>query len=111
MLLLNALNYGLAGRLAARVLPPLPVGLFLLAQVLYLATAPFATYLRAHKREPLMAVSVVFALAVGGSTLFFGRFYSVTEVAWGYLALNLIMLPVVLIIWSRRRAEWHGRSS
>jgi hypothetical protein len=107
VLLLNTIHVGIAQRLASRMLPPLPTGLLLLAQVIFMTASPFSTYLRAHKKEPLMVLSLVYAALVGCSTFFFGKNYSVTEVTWGYLILNAIMAPVVVLIWSRCRAKWH----
>ncbi len=94
--------------LAARLLPPVTVGLFLLAQVVSTASIPFSVYLRAHKKEPLMFLSVLIAIITALSTLILGKYFSALGMASGYLLINLLITPLVLIVWWRCRAEWHA---
>lgn len=107
VVVLNALDYSVAHRFASRILPPLPTGLFLLGQLIMLTTTPFSTYLRAHRKEPLMVVSAIYAASVGFSTFYLGKYYSVMGMASGYLILNIIFMPIVFLIWYRCRKEWH----
>lgn len=108
VLMLNALDHGLAMHLAARLLAPLPTGLLLAAHCIMLATTPASAYLRAHKKEPLMVFSIIYAALVGCSTFFLGRHFSVMGMAAGYLIVNALAMPVVFLIWSRCRKEWHA---
>jgi glycosyltransferase involved in cell wall biosynthesis len=95
--------------LATRLLPPLPAGLFLLATVLMQVSTPQSVYLRAHKREPFLGLSVASGLLIGLSTVLLGRQYGATGMGAGYLAVvALVVLPFGTIIWRRRRAEWHA---
>ena len=94
--------------LAARLLSPVTVGLFLLAQVILTASSAFAAYLRAHKKEPLMFLSVLGAILTALSTLILGKYFSALGMASGYLLINLLIAPLVLIVWWRCRAEWHA---
>jgi hypothetical protein len=94
--------------LARRLLPPLPTALFLLAQAATLATAPFSTYLRAHKREPYLALSIISGVLIGLSTLLLGRKYGATGIATGYLIISSVFsLPYALFIWNKCRLQWH----
>jgi len=95
-------------KFSLRLLPPLPTGLFLAAQLFYIASSPFSTYLRAHKKEPLMLFSLIYAGLVGLSTFFMGRYYSVTGIAAGYLAVNMVLMPFVFFIWKSCRKKWHA---
>lgn len=108
IVVLNKLPSQPAERFAARLLPPLPTGLFLAGQFLSLATTPFSTYLRAHKKEPLMLLSIVYAILVGSSNLILGRNYSATGMAVGYLLINASLVPAVVMIWQSCRNKWHG---
>ncbi len=101
--LLNRLNHPFASRL----LPLLPTTLFLVAQVLVILSLPFSVYLRAHKREPLLFLSVSSGVLVALSTLVLGKYCSVTAMAIGYLSINSILIPIVIIVWYRCRIEWH----
>lgn len=101
--LLNEADYSLA----VRLLPPLPTGIFLLAQVIIALQSPVACYLRAHKREPLLSISVIGGILIGLSTFVLGRYYSATGMAIGYLVTFVLTTPFVLFIWYRCRVEWH----
>jgi len=103
--LLYAFDYPLSTRL----LPPLPMGMFLLATVLMQISYPQSTYLRAHKREPFVGLSVVSGALIGLSTWLLGSRYAAIGVATGYLAVvALFSIPVGTIIWYRCRARWHS---
>lgn len=105
--LINHISYPAIHKFSSRLLPPLPTGLFLAAQLFYIASSPFSTYLRAHKKEPLMVFSLIYAALVGSSTFFMGRYYSVTGMAAGYLAVNMLLMPFVFFIWKSCRKKWH----
>lgn len=94
--------------LASRILPPLPAGLFLLATVVVTMGVPMSIYLRAHKKEPLLILSIVAALLTGLSTLILGKHFAATGMACGYLFLNIIFTPLVILIWYRCRKKWHS---
>lgn len=102
--ILNMLNHPFANRL----LSPLPVGLFLLSQIMVAISYPLAVYLRAHKKEPLLFLTVMSAVMVSASNLILGKYYSATGMAVGYLITNMIVVPLVLVVWYRCRAAWHS---
>ncbi|MCX5805038.1 MAG: hypothetical protein NT010_03060 [Proteobacteria bacterium] len=106
--ILNNINYPLASRFALRLLPPLPTGLLLITQVLMISSIPFSSYMRAHKQEPIMALSVLAAIMVGLSTVILGKYYSATGMAFGYLIVHIVIIPFIFLIWYRRRIEWHS---
>lgn len=92
--------------LATRLLPPLPTALFLLAQILVSLSLPFSVYMRAHKTEPIVHLSVLAAILNGISAFTLGKYYAANGMALGYLLINVILIPFVLLIWRRLRAEW-----
>jgi hypothetical protein len=100
--------YTLHHPLATRLLPPLPTGLFLLATVLLQISYTQSTYLRAHKQEPMLGLSVLTGLLIGLSTVVLGKYYGAMGMAVGYLAVvTLVALPLGTVIWYHCRAEWH----
>jgi O-antigen/teichoic acid export membrane protein len=105
--LLNAIDHPVAVHLASRLLPPLPTGFFLLGEVLMVLSAPFSTYLRAHKKEPAMVVSVTAAIAIALATLILGKYFSAMGVSIGYFLVHVVAVPFVFLIWSRCRVKWH----
>lgn len=102
--------YGLAALqhpFAQRLLSPSAAAYLLAATILQVATVPMSIYLRAHKREPLLVVSVASGLLTGTVVVVMGRFYSVEGVTIGYLAVTALATPFVSLIWQRCRNEWH----
>ncbi|MCX5712625.1 MAG: TIGR04372 family glycosyltransferase [Candidatus Omnitrophica bacterium] len=83
---------------AARLLPVLPMTLFLIAQIVMMLSAPFSIYLRAHKKEPILFVSIFYALFSALITFILGKYYSVTAIGFGCLALNAIVVPIIILI-------------
>lgn len=95
-------------RFADRLLGPLPLGLLLTSVVLMQFTQCETAYLRAHKREPLMVLSVVTGILSGGAVWFLGRRFGPTGAAAGYLAvIAFVNLPWETAIWFKCRAAWH----
>jgi O-antigen/teichoic acid export membrane protein len=106
--LLNVIDNPTAANFASRLLPPIPTGFFLLGQLLLVMSAPFSIYLRAHKKEPIMVVSVTAAIFIALATLILGKYFSATGVSIGYFLVHVIAVPFVFLIWFRCRAKWHS---
>ena len=67
-----------------------------------------ATYLRCHKKEPLLLYSVVLGILSAISTFFLGNKYGVTGMTIGYTAITLaISLPWAIIVFRNKRTLWH----
>jgi O-antigen/teichoic acid export membrane protein len=97
--------------LGQRFLPASQAALLLLTTTLVVMIYAMATYLRAHKREPFMYISVATAIVQGGATWYLGKHYSSRGVIIGYLATTVaISLPAAYLIWRRCRSLWHGPS-
>lgn len=95
-------------KLASRLLPPLPTALLLCGTVLYTASGAIPAYLRAHKREPLVPISVLLGLLVGSGTWYLGKNYGAVGVAAGNLGSYVIVVPLMVMVWQRCRTEWHA---
>jgi O-antigen/teichoic acid export membrane protein len=93
-------------RLALRLLAPLPTALFLSAIVCYHLPNCQAFYVRAHKREPLLILSVVSSLLIGGAVWYFGRLWGPLGMAGSYLLIvACVVLPWQTCIWSQYRKQ------
>ena len=97
--------------LAVRLLPPSTTGYLLLGTLIVCASLPMSVYLRAHKKEPLMVLSVISGMLTAVAVVTLGKDYSADGVALGYLAVMATATPFVALIWHRRRAEWHEAAS
>ena len=92
---------------AARVLPPGPLALLLVTTGLHQIIFCQATYLRAHKEEPLLPLSMVSAATVAGLTYLFGRFYGAPGMTLAYFLYTLLVwLGVATLIFNRCRRRW-----
>jgi hypothetical protein len=103
------LLYAYKQRFASRLLPPLPTALFLLGNIAMYSSSPFAAYLRAHKKEPFLSLSIVSGILIGLSTCLLGSRYAAVGAAMGYFAVSAFYtLPHGLLIWRRCRTAWHA---
>ena len=101
--------YALNHPLSARLLPPLPTGLFLLGQIAMHSTGPLAAYLRAHKREPFLGVSIASGVLIGLLTWLLGSRFAATGAAVAYMIVSaFVTLPYGIVVWCRCRAAWHS---
>lgn len=92
-----------------RFLPANHAGMLLAAVCVQIVINSFAVYLRAHKKEPLMWISILVALVQGMVTLYLGMRYSSLGVTSGYLFVSwFITLPAVYIVWMKSKVRWHN---
>lgn len=94
-----------------RFIPASHAALLLGAVCVQTVNSAFAIYLRAHKKEPLMTITVLVSIFQGVLTWFLGMRYSTLGVTLGYFLVSLIFIfPSFFLIWKRCRAEWHARA-
>jgi hypothetical protein len=90
----------------------LPVQATLLLAAGFLAYQPALCvniYVRAHKRDPFLAASVISSVTLTTLQLWFGSRQGPFGVALGYmLGIGLVQTPLWLAIWYRTRQRWHG---
>lgn len=94
-------------RWSTRLIDPLPMGLLILATLMSAVVGCEALYLRAHKREPYVFLSVGAALFIALSTYFLGRPFGVLGMSAGYLAVNTVVMLLGTRIFMLKRHEWH----
>ena len=98
-------------RFAARLLDPPPFLCLLLAVLLMHVVICEAIYLRAHKREPYLGLSILTAVLVASSTVLCARLWGAGAVAASYLAFGgALNLALATFIFVRKRREWHDKS-
>jgi hypothetical protein len=94
-------------KLAARVLTPWAFGILLLTAIVNQLTFSQAIYLRAHKAEPFLPVSICAALVEGCSTYLLGRYLGANAVAIGFFLITCCLVPWTTYIFQERRTMWH----
>ena len=90
-----------------RFLPIIPLCLMAWSVFSMLPVNCWATYLRCHKKEPLMLNSVVMGSLCCASTLIIGGFYGLYGMCLGYAFLRAVSLVWVYSVYRNKRSEWH----
>lgn len=93
--------------LAERFLSYLPLLLMMIPVLLNQYTNSWATYLRCHKQEPFLVISVCGALADGLSTLLLGKWFGLYGITIGYCVLTSLFFPWGYWIYKTKKLEWH----
>lgn len=95
--------------LAERILAPQWVAVLLVAVVLMQGTQCASAYLRAHRREPLMPISIASSLAIGALVWLLGARYGAPGAVVAYLVVTgVVVVPSVALIWRHSRRVWHA---
>jgi len=113
--LLCAINYLIHAEsmeFAYRFLDPLPFLLLMSATVFAYVTYAQAAYLRAHKEEPFMMISLISAALIGGLTVVLAKEYGAT----GLMAVYATVYAIVGVGWgsmifTSKRREWQRSPS
>lgn len=93
--------------LGNRFLPYLPMIFMMVALIINQAVGAWALYLRCHKKEPFLWVSIAGAVLCSCSTYFLGRYYGVMGMTAGYFAITFILSFYSYHIYSTCKAKWH----
>lgn len=94
--------------IANRFLPFKFLLLLSLATFVNQFVSSLATYLRCHKQEPFLLLSIVMGILTTGSTFIFGHIYGVAGIVVGYTFLTVVVsLAWAYYIFTRKKEEWH----
>jgi len=95
--------------LAQRLLPPLPLALLLLSMNINQLVASMAVYLRAHKQEKFLVLSVIGAICVSLSAFFLGRKYGALGMTAGQFCIAIVVgLGLGGYTFLKYRRQWHA---
>lgn len=92
-----------------RFLPVLPLCLMAWSSWTMILINPWATYLRCHKREPLLLNSIVMGILCCFSTVFLGKVYGLYGIVTGFALLRIVSLIWIYSVFKRKRFEWHEK--
>lgn len=107
--LLNITQFAINGNiLSERFLPFLPMLLIALPMYLQQFVFSWATYLRCHKEEPYLIISIVTGVCCMISTLLFGRLYGLYGITIGYCAIQIGSIPWAYHIFKQKKNQWHN---
>ena len=91
-----------------RFLPFVPMLFMVIPILLNHTIAAWATYMRCHKREPMLIQSIVIGILCLISTIILGKYYGVTGMTLGYMSLTFISFIWTYFIFIKKKKEWHG---
>lgn len=94
--------------IASRFLGILPFTLLEIAVFANQHGNGWATYLRCHKREPLLINTIVGAITCGLSTVVLGKLYGVIGMVGGYCVLRIILTFWNYTVYKHKKLEWHS---
>lgn len=69
----------------------------------------WATYLRCHKKEPLLTYSVTNAILCTFSILYIGRFFGLYGLTTSYCIIEIGMFPWVYWLYHSYKKKWHNK--
>ncbi len=96
--------------IAERLLPPFPAAFFLGGTVILCAGLPMSTYLRAHKKEPLLLISILCGIFTSLAIFLSAIYYSINVIAIMYFISILIFTPFIFFAWLSFRKKHHSRN-
>jgi O-antigen/teichoic acid export membrane protein len=99
--------YTLQIPLSQRVLDPLAFVLLTAVAIINVVVFAEAVYLRAHKQEPFLWISIAIAILSALSAYFLGRVYGAMGMAAGSFVIAVISLGVATWIFFVKRHDWH----
>lgn len=91
-----------------RFLPIIPLCLMAWSSWTMVPVSPWATYLRCHKKEPLLLNSVVMGILCCLSTIVFGKIYGLYGITIGFASLRIISLSWIYYTYKTKKREWHN---
>lgn len=94
-----------------RFIPYDQAGILFVTVCFQVINSGIALYLRAHKQEPLVVMTVIASLLQGAATWYLGKNYSSYGVTLGFFVVTVFYIfPYVLLIWVRFRKLFHSPS-
>lgn len=93
--------------LGERFLPIIPLCLMAWATFTMFPINCWATYLRCHKKEPLLISSVTIGVLCCISTITLGNTYGLYGMTIGFALMRFVSLTWIYSIYKKKKNEWH----
>jgi hypothetical protein len=71
----------------------------------------WASYLRCHKKEPYLYLSIVTGVLCLLSTVLLGKYFGVLGITFGYSSITLFTFIWGYLIFLNKKREWHFDST
>jgi O-antigen/teichoic acid export membrane protein len=106
--ILAAIVHARYPRISGRILDPLPFATLLLSMLMSHTVFCEAQYLRAHKQEPFLRLSLAAAALSALAAVTLAKPFGAGGIAAGYLVCSAISLIAGTNIFLQKRRAWHG---
>ena len=93
---------------ADRFLSFLPMLFMMIPILLNHIVGSWATYMRCHKKEPMLVQSVVIGILCTISTLTLGNYFGVVGITSGYLILTIVGFIWTYFTFINKKKIWHN---
>lgn len=108
IVLLNVTQFKIGDTiLADRFLGYLPLAILMIPVFIQQYMTSWATYLRCHKQEPFLLISICCGITCCLSTLVLGKFLGLYGIILGYCCIQVLSVPWGYKIFRRKKSEWH----
>lgn len=91
-----------------RFLPFLPLLFMMIPIMLNHIIGSMATYLRCHKKEPMLVQSIIIGILCPLSTIILGKYFGVIGITMGYMLLTIVSLGWTYVTFTNKKIEWHN---
>ena len=95
-------------KVIGRFLPVIPMSILYICYFIQLFVNALALYLRGHKQEPYMVLSIVSAAWIACTTFIIGRFLPADFFFCGFLSMQILGSPIAYWIFRRCKNIWHN---
>jgi hypothetical protein len=93
---------------ADRFLSFAPMIYMIIPTILNHIVGSWATYLRCHKKEPMLIQSLIIGVLCSLSTVLLGNLYGVIGITMGYMVITIISFIWTYFTFSAKKREWHN---
>ena len=94
-------------KIGERLLPVKYIAYLFIALIMQVIINNLAVYLRAHKKEPYLLLSIGAGVLQGTCVIVIGRFFSYEGITLGFAAIQTFLLLPAILIWLYCRTKWH----
>ncbi len=91
-----------------RFLEYLPMVFMIVPILLNHMSSSWATYMRCHKKEPLLVQSLVIGILCSISTMVLGKYNGVKGMTLGYMLITMLSFIWIYFIYKKKKKEWHN---
>ena len=95
-------------KVVGRFLPVMPMGVLYICYFIQLFVNALALYLRGHKQEPYMVLSIISAVWIACATFIIGKLLPADFFFCGFLSMQVLGSPIAYVIFRRCKNIWHN---